>query len=210
MTARPLIGLRSYPATSAKGSALSSGSPVYTLELRQRLTAVKNRYDLVRVGDGVQEETLGFVEQKRFSLKERVTVFTDESKTSVAFTIGARNVLELRGTYDVEDASGQRLATLTKEFKKSLLRSTYTIETPLGTLTVTERNMAVAILRRVQDNIPLPIFFDVKAPDGTPVATVDRKIMRLRDLYYIRVYDDRLEWRVAAAIGVACDAFMNR
>lgn len=187
-----------------------SGTPAYTLELRQRLTAVKNRYDLVRVGEGGQEEPLGFVEQKRFSLKERVTIFTDESKEAVAFTIGARNVLELRGTYDVADAAGQPLATLTKEFKKSLLRSTYTIDTPLGTLTVTERNMAVAILRRIQDNIPLPIFFDVKAPDGTPVATVDRKIMRLRDLYYIRVYDDRLEWRVAAAIGVACDAFMNR
>ncbi len=185
-------------------------APAYTLELRQRLTAVKNRYDLVMVEPGGPEQSVGFVEQKRFSLKERVTVFTDENKSAVAFTIGGRNVLELRGTYDVESADGERLATMTKEFKKSLLRSTYTVDTPLGTLTVTERNVAVAILRRVQDSIPLPIFFDVKAPDGTSVATVDRKIMRLRDLYYIRVYDTRLDWRVAGAIGVACDAFMNR
>ncbi len=184
--------------------------PAYTLELRQRLTAIKNRYDLVLVEPGVPERSVGFVEQKRFSLKERVTVFTDENKSGVVLTIGARNIMELRATYDVESAEGERLATMTKEFKKSLLRSTYTVETPLGTLTVTERNAAVAILRRVQDSIPLPVFFDVKAPDGTSVATVDRKIMRLRDLYYIRVYDPRLEWRVAAAIGVACDAFMNR
>lgn len=189
---------------------MASGSPAYTLELRQRLTAVKNRWDIVRADPGSPEQNVGFVEQKRFSLKERVTVFTDESKNEVLITLGARNIMEIKGTYDVDDAGGMRLATITKEFKKSLIRSTYTIETPLGELTVTERHMVVAIFRRVQDNIPLPIGFDVKAPDGTVVATVDRKIMRLRDLYYIRVFDERLEWRLATAIGVACDAFMNR
>ena len=189
---------------------MDSGTPAYTLELRQRLTAVKNRYDIVRADPGTPEANVGFVEQKRFTLKERITVFTDETKNEVLFTIGARNIMEIKGTYDIDDVNGQRLATITKEFGKSLMRSTYTVETPLGNLTVTERSMAVAILRRVQNNIPLPIRFDVKAPDGTAVATVDRKIMRLRDLYYIRVYDDRLEWRLAAAIGVACDAFMNR
>ena len=189
---------------------MAPATPAYTLELRQRLTAVKNRFDIVRVEPNGQEENLAYVEQKRFSLKEKITFFTDESKNEVAFTMGARNIMELKGTYDIEDGAGQRLATISKQFGKSLLRSTYTLDTPMGTLTVTERSMAVAVIRRLQNSIPLPIRFDANAPDGSQVATVDRKIMRLRDLYYIRVNDDRLEWRLAAAIGVACDAFMNR
>ena len=185
-------------------------TPAYTMELRQRLTAIQNRYDIVQVDPSGAERTMGYVEQKRFSLKERITVFTDESKSQVAFTIGGRNILELKGTYDVADAGGAPIATLKKEFAKSMLRSTYNVETPQGTLVVTERNVVLAILRRVQDYVPLPIFFDVKTQDGRVIATVDRKIMRLRDLYFVRVHDPALRWEIAAAIGIGCDAFMNR
>src|SRR4249920_1484507 len=98
----------------------------YALELRQRFTPLQNRYDLVD-GSG---RVLGYAEQKRFSLKEKVTFFATDDKTEIAFTIGARNILEIAGTYDVLGADGISLATIKKNFASSLLRSTYEVTLP--------------------------------------------------------------------------------
>jgi hypothetical protein len=39
---------------------------------------------------------------------------------------------------------------------------------------------------------------------------VNRASMKIKDTYEIQVDDEALDMRVAAAIGVAVDAFMNR
>ena len=178
----------------------------YALELRQRFTAIQNRYDLIGFHNGA-ETRLGYAEQKRFSLKEKVTFFADDAKTQIVFTMGARNVLELAATYDICDATGASLATLKKNFKSSLLRSTYELTTADGRqLICQERKMWRAILRRLTDDIPLPMQFDV-LQDGNVLVTVDRAF-KLRDVYKVSVQDDALDWRVAAAVAVASDAFM--
>ena len=57
--------------------------------------------------------------------------------------------------------------------------------------------------------IPLfPIQFDVMQGEHV-LASVDR-IMKIRDSYRVEVQDDAFDWRVAAAVAVAVDAFMNR
>lgn len=180
----------------------------YSLELRQRFTPLQNRYDLIGLRGGA-EERLAYAEQKRFSMKEKVSFFTDDAKTHVAFTLGARNVLEIAGTYDVLGAAGEQLAVLKKAAAASLLRSTYRVTLPDGReLVAAERSLFTALWRRFSD-IPLfPIHFDVK--DGeTVLMTVDRQ-MKLRDVYRLEVHDETLDWRVAAALAVAFDAFMNR
>ena len=180
----------------------------YALELRQRFTAIQNRYDLIGFNNGA-ETRLGYAEQKRFSLKEKVTFFADDAKTQVVFTMGARNVLELAATYDICDAVGASLATLKKNFKSSLLRSTYELTTADGRHFICqERKMWRAVLRRVTDDIPLPMQFDV-LEQGQVLVTVDRAF-KLRDVYKVSVQDDTIDWRVAAAVAVATDAFMNR
>jgi hypothetical protein len=181
----------------------------YTLQLRQRFTAIQNRYDLVGLRDG-GEQVLGYAEQKRFSLKERITFFTADDKSQVAFTMGARNVIELVGTYDVQAADGTQLATLRKNAAASLLRSTYKVTLADGReLVGQERSLFTALWRRFTD-IPLfPIHFDVADSAGQVLVSVDR-VMKIRDVYTIQVHDDALDWRVAAALAVAFDAFMNR
>jgi uncharacterized protein YxjI len=180
----------------------------YALELRQRITPLQNRYDLVGFHNGT-ETLLGYAEQKRFSLKEKVTFFSDDAKTQVVFTIGARSVMELAATYDICGPDGAVLATLKKDFKSSLLRSTYHLTTADGRqLVARERAMWRAIVRRVTDAIPLPMQFDVLQGEHT-LMTVDR-VFKLKDVYKVGVADDSFDWRVAAAIAVAQDAFMNR
>ena len=86
---------------------MTNPAPAYALELRQRFTPLQNRYDLVGIDAAGAETVLGYAEQKRFSLKEKVTFWSGPDRTQVVFTIGARNVFEIAGTYDV-DACGNR------------------------------------------------------------------------------------------------------
>jgi uncharacterized protein YxjI len=180
----------------------------YALELRQRFTAMQNRYDLIGF-HGSTEQVLGYAEQKRMALKEKVTFFTSDAKTEVAFTLGARSVLEIAATYDVQAADGSVLATMKKNVGSSLLRSTYDVVTADGRqLVCRERTMWKALFRRFVD-IPLfAVQFDVLQGEHV-LITIDRQ-MKLRDVYRVEVADDTFDWRVAGAIAVAQDAFMNR
>ena len=56
-------------------------APAYALELRQRFTPLQNRYDLVGVDASGGETILGYAEQKRFSLKEKVTFWSGPDRT---------------------------------------------------------------------------------------------------------------------------------
>lgn len=186
----------------------------YALELRQRITPLQNRYDLVGVTAAGQETPLGYAEQKRFSLKEKVTFWADADRRTVAFTIGARNILEVAGTYDVVAGDGTAVAVIRKDLVSSFLRSTYRVEVGERQLVGQERSPVRAILRRVFSAVTdapwfLPIQFDVVDAAGNVAVSIDRQ-MKLRDVYRVHVHDGRLDWRVAAALAVAVDAFMNR
>jgi hypothetical protein len=193
----------------------SNAAPGFVLELRQKFTVLQNRYDLVRVDGSGAATPLAYAEQKRMSLREKVTFWTGDEKSAVAFTISARNIIELVGTYDVRGPGDEVLATIRKNARTSLLRSTYHLDLPDGrTVTGQERGQVKAVLRRVVGVAsdfpwPFPIHFDFVDEHGRPVLAVERQ-MRLRDVYHVPVADGRLDWRVAAATAVAVDAFMNR
>jgi uncharacterized protein YxjI len=89
------------------------------------------------------------------------------------------------------------------------------VETPTGKWTVTETSKAQAIIRRVVSlavDVPwlLRVQFCILNSSGQQIGHVNRANMKIKDTYEIQVDDDMLDMRVAAAIGVAVDAFMNR
>jgi uncharacterized protein YxjI len=187
----------------------------YVLEVRQRFTVMVNRYEVVGLAQSGPPTPLAFAEQKRMSLKEKVTFWAGTDKGTVVFTIGARNIIELAGTYDVHASGGELLATIRKNARTSLLRSTYETTLPDGRVVIgQERGQTKAILRRVVSfgtdfPWPFPIHFDFADRDGRPVLAIERQ-MRVRDVYTVSVSDSGLDWRVAAALAVTVDAFMNR
>ncbi len=186
----------------------------YVLELRQRFTPLQNRYDVVGVDAAGNETGLGYAEQKRFSLKEKVTFWSSADRSQVVFTLGARNVFEIAGTYDVQAGDGTPLATISKDLVSSFLRSTYKVDRAGRPLVGQERSQVQALLRRalnVVSDLPwfLPIQFDFTDPSGDVALTIERQ-MKLRDVYRVTVSDATVDWRVAAALAVTVDAFMNR
>jgi len=184
----------------------------YSLTLAQKLTMMQNRWTVTRTDTAPVD--IGFIVQKRMALKESVTC-TAPDGSGVVFRIQGRKVIELGGVYDVLDGADAPIGTIAKDFKASLGRSTYVLETPQGRWTLTETSQVQAILRRVVSlvtDIPwlLRVQFVLLNESGAQVGHVNRANMKIKDTYDIRVDDDRMDMRMAAAMGVAVDAFMNR
>lgn len=188
------------------------------LLVRQRVRFMVNQYEVhAEQPGGAEGELLAFAQQKRMAFKEQVTLYADDTKSRPLLGFRARKRIDLASAYDVTDASGQPIGVFRKDFKKSLLASTWHLEQPgLGVTTGSERNKAVAALRRVWELIPYvdivpfawPYHFDFRAGDQV-VFSVEKKI-GLRDRYVVDIKDPRLDRRLVIAMAVALDALQSR
>ncbi|GAA1303251.1 MULTISPECIES: LURP-one-related/scramblase family protein [Planotetraspora] len=181
------------------------------LILRQKITMMVNRY-VVHVADpsGAEGPVVAFAEQKRMTLKEQVTLFTDESRQQTLAGFKARKIMDLAGEYDVTDDTGVDIGSFRKDFAKSLLRSTWHVQQPgLPTMTGQERHLVVAVLRRFADSLSwLPYHFDFSV--GASIAFSVNRQWGLRDRYLIEIHDPRIDRRVIIAMAVALDALQAR
>jgi uncharacterized protein YxjI len=200
---------------------MNSESTMYVpaFSMKQRITMMANKYEMIAANpDGSDGPLLAFAQQKRMAFKEQVTFYSDDTKAKVVFSFTARKTIDLGSGYDVFDAAGHPIGWFKKEFGKSLLRSSWQLSAPGVEADGTERNQTVAIVRRVWDfvpfigEIPLPFIFHFDFADrgtGQPVLSVERRLS-VRDRYHVTVHDQRLDFRVAAAMTVALDALQSR
>ena len=186
--------------------------------MHQKITFMVNRYH-VFADDGTGEPgpLVAFVEQKRMTFKEQVTLYTDESKESVFAAFKARKMIDLASAYDVTTSDGQPIGVFSKKFGKSLMRSTWQLDQPgQAPVTISERSAAIAVFRRIWRVLPwigdVPFLwkyhFDF-VRDAAPVVTVDKKT-RFRDHYLVRIEDSTLDRRLVLAQAVALDALQSR
>jgi uncharacterized protein YxjI len=181
------------------------------LIVRQRIRLMVNQYEVRAAGpDGSEGELLAYAQQKRMAFREQVTLYSDDTKQQPVLGFKARQVIDLGATYDVTDAGGGAIGLFRKDFKQSLLRSTWHLEQPgLGAMIGQERNMAVAILRRFVDSLSwLPYHFDFVLA-GQPAFSVIKKF-GLRDKYVVEIHNPGLDRRLVVAMAVALDALQSR
>jgi len=187
--------------------------------LRQKFAPVINRYEF-SLAEG--EPPFSFVEQKRFSFKEDIRFYTDQSKATELMRIKARQRFDPRATYDVTGADGTKIGEIKKVFGASLLRSTYEMDWPGGSVTAQEQNVLVALFRRLvgfipyvgdfADWLPIPYHFDF-VRDGEVIGTHKRRIGKFRDVYDIDLSGDperTLDRRLVLATAVGMDALQAR
>lgn len=198
------------------------------LIVEQQITAFVNKYAIyTTTEDGHKDQLVALAQQKRIALKEKITFYTDESKQEIAFSFRAEKVMDIHGRYLVEDAHGHLIGAFRKDFKKSLLSSTWNIlnANDKTTLNVTESSMALAVIRRYGGFIPIVgdiinlitsflryhfIFFD--AETGREVGRYQKTTL-LRDHYKLLAEDEayaKQDWRVLAAMAVGLDALQSR
>ncbi len=187
--------------------------------VKQRITLMINRYEVLAANpDGSEGGLLALAEQKRMQLREEVIFYADEAKSRRVFSFKARQRLDVHAQHDVFDERGAALGMFSKEFGASLLRSTWHLSVPGLEAFGQERRPFIAILRRIWDFIPyigdvwVPFVFHFDFVDkatGQPVMISERQ-KAIRDRYTVSVPDQRLDFRMAAAMAVALDALQSR
>jgi uncharacterized protein YxjI len=187
---------------------MSTPTHVPGFYMTQKLTLMINRYEIRAIAaDGQPGELLAFAEQKRMAFKEHVTFYSDAAKTQAVFSFKARQKLDLGAEYDVFDERGEAIGYFRKDFKASLLRSTFHLNGPYVNAVGQERSKAIAIIRRFVD-FPFTFHFDFLDGENL-VMSVDRQFS-LRDRYTVHVPYQGLDFRLAAAMAVGLDALMGR
>ena len=196
----------------------------YRLHIRQQVTMMVNQYWVAGADEqGTPTHLLAFAQQKRMKLKEEIGFFTDNSRAERLFTMKSRQVIDMAATTDITGPHGELIGAFRKDAMKSLLNSTWHIQAGTVAATGRERSQNVAIARRfaewipivggVLEVIPWQFHFDFVDPQGTTVLSVERQ-RKVRDNYLLTVRPDSngslLDWRFAAALGVALDAFQGR
>lgn len=196
--------------------------------IQQKITAFVNKYKVMSASEsGEAGQLIALAQQKRLAFKEKVTFYVDEQKSAEAFTFRAEKVMDVHGRYFVEDAKGQVIGMFRKEFKKSLLVSSWVLMDAGGAevYRVKESNEVIAIFRRFAGFIPIVgdivdlimnffryHFSFIDLSSGQEIGQY-KKTTLFRDYYSLSATDDawsRLDWRVFAAMGVALDALQSR
>ncbi len=194
--------------------------------LRQKFRWVVNEYEFsIPAGDAeAPGAPFCFVRQKPFKFKEDIRFFTDESRSVELMRIKARQRFDPRARYDVVAADGSKIGEIQKVFGASLLRSTYTLFGGSGQelATVTEKNVWVALLRRLVGFIPyvenvanwLPIPYDfIFQRSGRTIGEHRRQLWKLIDVYTIDLSGDperTIDRRLVLALAVGMDALQAR
>lgn len=198
------------------------------LIVEQKLTALTNKYSVYETNEaGEKGRLIAFAQQKKLAFKEKVEFFTDTDKKERAFTMQAEKAMDIHGKFFVFDPDGKQLGQFRKEFKQSLLSSTWSVldakDKPI--LQVTESNIYLAAGRRFLGFVPIVgefidlalsfVRFHFKFIDPKSGEQVGfyRKTTRFYDRYQLDVTDDA--WKkhtpeVFASIAVALDALQGR
>ncbi len=192
--------------------------------LRQHFRPVINQYEFRLEDDGTPGPPVCFVEQKRFSFKEDIRFFTDETKSQEMMRLKARQRFDPRARYDVTDAAGSKIGEIQKVFGGSLLRSTYRLYGADGQelAVAREKSLPVALFRRAvgfipyvddfADWLPIPYHFEFLRGDQV-LGSHTREKMKFRDTYHIDMSPDTertLDRRLILAIAVGMDALQAR
>jgi len=202
---------------TAREQQPSTAMVVPAFIVRQQVTVMVNRYEILTVdADGAEGPLLAVAEQRRMKLREEV-VFTD-SHDRPWFSFRARQRLDVHAEHDVLDEDGIVLGSFQKDFAASLVRSTWRLSAPGIEAVGRERRRGIAVLRRVWDFLPVvgnvwvPFVFHFDFVDtrtGESVLVSERR-KSVVDRYDVSVPDARLDFRVAASMAVALDALQSR
>ncbi len=196
--------------------------------IQQKIQFLVNQYAVYETNaentDGQPGAMVAFAQQKRLAFKEKFTMYGDDSKSQVVFEVQARQVMDFGARYDVRDPQGAIVGTLGKDFRASLLNSTWHIFLPgqedKPALIIRERSQALAISRRIWGLIPyigdIPFFlkynFDFTDPATGRVVASYNKTTTFRDHYQLDITDEgaAIDWRVMVSLGVMMDAMQSR
>ncbi|WP_034057573.1 LURP-one-related/scramblase family protein [Lacinutrix jangbogonensis] len=105
--------------------------------------------------------TVAYVKQKMFKLKEAITIYSDENKTKIDYTIAANQWLDFSAAYAFKDAQGKNIGKIVRKGWASIWKANYQIIDQHEKLQyhIKENNPWVKVFDSLLGEIPILGFF---------------------------------------------------
>lgn len=153
----------------------------YPLKFQFKIGTFSNDF-IAKDGNG---NTIAYARQKMFKLKEKVVIYSDDSKTKVLFNIEANKWLDFNTAYSFTSADGTNLGKVARKGWRSLWKAQYELydEKDQQDLIIGEENPFAKVMDSMFGEIPIlgmfaGYFFNPKyainRPDGKVVAKLTK------------------------------------
>ena len=138
------------------------------------------------VAKDASDTTISYVKQKMFKFIEDVSVFTDESQSTILYKINANKWIDFSATYLFTDSNGNDIGRIARKGWASIWKTRYEIydEKQNQDLLIQEENAWIKVFDAIFAQIPvLGILtgymfnpsYAVSRPDGTIVAQLKKE-----------------------------------
>ncbi len=155
---------------------------------------------------GPQNTIIGFSYMKMFTLKEDIKIFADEAMTRPLILLKQQQVLDITGTFLVQDMlNGEVLGYLKRDAISSFISTRWEIYNAQGVLVgyVTESSILMALLRRFSKmGSMIPDSLDVTM-GNVKVALVQEKFRVIGNEFSIQIFEGQqrvLDRRLGVAL----------
>ena len=125
----------------------------FPLDLTFKIATIANDF-VVKDANGT---TISYVKQKMFKLLEDVTVYTNESQSSVLYKINANKWIDFSATYVFTNSVGAEIGRVARKGWASIWKTRYEIydENKNQDLLIEEDNAWIKVLDSLLSQIPL-------------------------------------------------------
>jgi len=131
-------------------------------------------------------QTVAFVKQKLFKLKEDISIFSDETKSILNYKIAADKWIDFSAAYSFTNANGQEIGKIARKGWASLWKANYEIidQNQEFQYRIREENGWVKVLDGLLGQIPILSFFtgylfnpayQVADQNGTVIARIKKE-----------------------------------
>lgn len=122
-----------------------------------KVTTLSNDF----IARNAQGQTIAYVRQKMFKLKEAITIYSDDTRSEVLYTIAANKWIDWSAAYNITDTRGVELGKIARKGWRSLWKAEYDIidQNQQPQYKVKEESAMTRFLDNVIGEIPLIGFF---------------------------------------------------
>ena len=185
----------------------------FPLNLRFKLAAISSQiYATDSAGNSVF-----YVKQKLFKLKENIELFTDSTKTQKLYTVKADRIIDFSPVFTLFDAQDQPIGSVKRMGRKSIWRATYQLSIgPSIQITVSETNPWVKVADSIFSELPIfgmvagyvfhPKYAITDATTSQQISTLSKEPAFFEGIYSIgplnASYDEKTQQVFAALMMV--------
>ena len=154
----------------------------YPLNFQFKVTSLANDFN-VKDADG---NTLAYVRQKMFKLKEAISVFSNENRSELLYKINADRIIDFNASYSFTNANEEVIGSVGRKGAKSIIIKHYEIfnQDNKQEFVINEENPWAKVGDAVLGEIPVVGMFTgyfcnpryaIKRADGTIVARLSKE-----------------------------------